>query len=188
MKECHREAKERGKEYECDRLNLYCETPTERRLKIPFFFFFWRPEGPSSNFLFGQELPDSSKWRWIIYLQISHVTRGNQHLSKDTNNKLFTYSNHLITLLEAPKYRWTWSAPKCSSLSKKSQQHLHHSIFKKHTFLYEKFEVGLYTLFSRKSMSNKKWNFSWMMVRPFSKIGVSIFGQLFFFCDPNDSG
>jgi hypothetical protein len=184
MKKCHWKAKERGKEYECDRLNLYCETPTERRLNITFFFGTWR----SQLYLFDHELPDSSKRRRILYLQISHVTKQSQHLSKDTNNKLFTYCYRLITLLVAPKQRCIGVRLKCGSLSTKSEQTLYLLIFKKHTFPHENFKVGLHTLFTRKSMSNKKWDFSRMVVRPFSKSEFQYLVSFFFSCHPTDSG
>jgi hypothetical protein len=45
--------------------------------------------------------------------------------------------------------------------SKKPQHILHHSIDRKHTFLHARFEVGLSISFTRKSIQDKKWHFSW---------------------------
>jgi hypothetical protein len=56
--------------------------------------------------------------------------------------------------------------------SKKTQLSWYHEIDRKHTFLQMKFEAGLSNSFSRKSMSKKKWHFSWGMVHPFFKGGV----------------
>jgi hypothetical protein len=61
------------------------------------------------------------------------------------------------------------SDPKMDSVSINAQYLCHHSLDMKRHFLHVKFEVQFVISSTRKSMSNKKWHFSWGMAHPFSK-------------------
>jgi hypothetical protein len=59
------------------------------------------------------------------------------------------------------------SGPKVGLPSTETQHHWYHFIDKKYYFLHVKFEVRFVISFMIKSMSTKKWQFSWGMVHAF---------------------
>jgi hypothetical protein len=61
---------------------------------------------------------------------------------------------------QSPKIATDRNNLKVGNIAKETQRPLHHSIDRKHTFLYVKFEVGLIILCKRKYMSNKSGTFS----------------------------
>jgi hypothetical protein len=62
--------------------------------------------------------------------------------------------------------------PNDDSESNKTNHILYHSIDMKHSLLYVKFGIGLSIPFPVKSVSKKKWHFSWRMAYSFFKRGV----------------
>jgi hypothetical protein len=67
----------------------------------------------------------------------------------------------------SPKIETDSSGHKVDNLSTKIQHQEYHSIDKKHYFCHVKFQMGFVISFRRKSMTSKKWHFSWGMIHPF---------------------
>jgi hypothetical protein len=69
--------------------------------------------------------------------------------------------NAFVNTAQSPKTPADWKRDKVSDLSKKTQQHWHHPIDRKHTFLHAKFKVGSLFLVREKASSTKRDTFPW---------------------------
>jgi hypothetical protein len=155
-----------------------CSMVGERPLNTFDFFrnftifsckFLWRAaqslkteaDNSSSNFTWSM-----TKCISIERYQILNVTVLNASLSTTISPKTATDSN----------------CPKVEHSPSKTHHPWHHSVDTKNDFMHVKFEIRFVISFKRKSISNKKWHFSWGTAHAFfAKAGVENFGSLLLF-------
>jgi hypothetical protein len=88
----------------------------------------------------------------------------------------------------SPKTATDPSGPKVGHLSTKTKLLQHHTVDSKCYFFHVKFEVRFVVSFTRKSMLNKKWHFSWAMNGPpFFYYHGGVWSCHYFFREPLQS-
>jgi hypothetical protein len=130
----------------------------EKSVNVNTFYFFRNLMISTPKFC--KELSCFSKPTWIIHIQISHGARCDTYLSNEITKQAPPVLYVSLNFAESPKTAADLNTPKVGHSSEKNQHPWQHSLHRDHTFLHVKFEPRFASIFTKKSMSNKKSHFS----------------------------